>query len=87
MNCFSWAETLPKRVGVPNSTASAHSMSSGVASGTPAVAAWLSAQAGLDSMADCGASSAALTSRTSAPAFRAASRSSRASSAVVPVEE
>lgn len=87
MNCLSCEERLPKRVADPNSTASAQSMSSAVASGISRVAAWLAAQAGLASMAACGASSAAFTRRTSAPAFSPASRSSLAISVMVPVEE
>src|SRR2546422_494749 len=34
MNCLSWAATLPKRVGVPKATPSAHSRSSRVATGS-----------------------------------------------------
>lgn len=87
MNCLSCEETLPKRVGVPKITASAHSTSSGVATAMWAVAVWLAAQAGLESMAACGASSAALSRRTSAPDLMPTSCSSLAISVMVPVAE
>ncbi len=87
MNCLSWADRLPNRVAVPNSTTSAHSMSSTDASGMSAVAAWWAAHAGFDWMASHGASSGALVRRTSAPALTAASLSSLAISVTVPVEE
>lgn len=53
----------------------------------PAVAFALAAQAGLESMAACGASSTVLRSRTSAPAFSALSAMALAMVATVPVAE
>lgn len=87
MNCLSWEVTLPKRVGVPKTTASAQIMSSGWASGMSAVACTLAAQAGVESMAACGASSWALRSRTSAPAASELRVISLAMVATVPVLE
>lgn len=87
MNCLSCAETLPKRVGVPKITASAQSTSSGVATGMPALSAAWAAHASLEAIAASGASSAALSNRTSAPAFSAVSLISFAILALKPVDE
>lgn len=87
MNCLSWAETLPYRVGEPKITASAQTMSSGSASGRSFVASALAAHAGLESIAACGASSRTFRSRTCAPASVAAVAMASAMRAMVPVEE
>lgn len=69
MNCLSWLETLPQRVGVPKSTASAQTMSSAVAVGSFFVRSKCWLQAALEAIASSGASSATCRTRTSAPAF------------------
>ena len=69
MNALSWLAGLPKRVGVPNSTASAHSRSPRPASATSAVSWRCCAQAGFALIASGGAVSAILRRRTCAPAF------------------
>jgi hypothetical protein len=62
-------------------------MSPAVASGISAVASRFAFQSGLESIASCGASSRTLRNRTSAPAFSACCAITRASSAIVPVDE
>ncbi len=84
---MSCEETFPNRVGVPKITASAHSTSSGVATGVSALAAACAAHASLLAMASAGASSVTFSSRTSAPAFAAVSPISLAMAALDPVAE
>lgn len=85
MNCRSWAAGLPKRAGVPNSTASAHSRSPCPASATSAVSRRCRAQAGWASITSGGAVPAALRSRTCAPAFSAPSTAARARACAWPL--
>ena len=85
MNVRSAAAGLPKRAGVPNSTASAQARSSRPASATSAVFRRCSAHAGLALIAAGGAISATLRSRTLAPAFSAPSAAACASACTVPV--
>jgi hypothetical protein len=85
MYALSWLDGLPNRVGVPNSTASAHRRSSRVASTTSAVSSTCWLQAGLVLIAAGGASSTTLRSRTSAPAFSAPSAMACARVCTLPV--
>jgi hypothetical protein len=85
MNCLSWAEGRPNRVGVPNTKPSAHSMSSKVASGTSRSASMCAPQAGLPAIASGPASSRTLRSRVCAPASRAPCSTACAMAQVLPV--
>ena len=87
MNCLSRLATLPYRVGVPNSTASAQTTSSAEAFGSFLVRSKCWLQAAFAAIASGGASSRTCRRRTSAPAFSPASASRSAMACSVPVEE
>lgn len=86
MNALSWLAGFPNRVGVPKSTASAHSRSPCAASVMWAVSWRCRSHSGRAPTASGGAVSATLRSRTSAPAFSAPPAAARARACTVPVE-